>query len=387
MEKEKFWILSELFYPEEASTAYILTKIANTLAQKYEIHVVAGSQIYEEKKFNKDDLHSDVIIHRSTSKQVNKNSVFSRVFRALKLGIYFKKFLKKNAKSGEKVLAVTNPVFNILSISKICKKNNLKLVILVHDVFPENTVAAGFLKKNSIFLRILVSFFNKAYRRAETIITIGSDMEEIVKRKVGTENVKIFTIPNWANTSQIKMLPNLKKEKIIIKFAGNLGRVQGLETVLPILDKVSNPNIVFVFQGNGAYKELVRRYQSDKIVVCDSYKREEEQNVLSETDIGLVCLNNDMFGLGVPSKTYNLLAAGKPVLFIGPQNSEIYNLIIENDIGWAFDINDSEKIIEFINSIDSKLINGLPEIGKKARKLAEIKYDENVILQQYFDFL
>ena len=71
--------------------------------------------------------------------------------------------------------------------------------------------------------------------------------------------------------------------------------------------------------------------------------------MLNQCDLALVTLNSAMYGLGVPSKTYNNMEAGKPVLFIGPEKSEIYNEVINNDITFTFD--DKDKIIDFLQNL------------------------------------
>jgi hypothetical protein len=90
-----------------------------------------------------------------------------------------------------------------------------------------------------------------------------------------------------------------------------------------------------------------------------------------------------MFGLGVPSKAYNIMAAGKPILFLGPKNGEIYRLVKDNDIGWAFDWSEQDKVISLINSFSTGQVKSFSEMGKKARLLIEKKYSENNQLDKF----
>ena len=381
--KPILWIVSELFYPEESATAFILTNIAQTMKEKYSVKVIAGEPVYETVKDEKQLPEID--IYRVRGSRIDKNNIFQRIKRALFLSKYFADELNKKTSPGDKVLAVTNPAFNILNIAKVCKKKNLNLIILAHDIFPENTISAGLLKANNPIYRILVRKFNKAYGVAKKVIVIGDDMNQIIQKKVDNAHTKVVTIPNWANTSDLKYASYSQKEKIIIKFAGNIGRVQGIGKIIEIINNIHNPFLHFIFQGNGACKELIKNSGLNNVEYLPPYQRREEQIILTECTIGLVTLDSRMFGLGVPSKSYNLMASGRPILFVGPENSEIYNFVRANNIGWAFDINKKEQIISFLNSLSLNDFASFEEKGKKAREIAEEYLSKEIILNRFLE--
>ncbi len=89
-----------------------------------------------------------------------------------------------------------------------------------------------------------------------------------------------------------------------------------------------------------------------------------------------------MFGLGVPSKVYNIFSAGKPVLYIGDQNAEISRYINENNVGWAFVWEDEEIILDFFEHID-KILDEIPIKGVNSRKLTESRFTKDFILNHY----
>jgi hypothetical protein len=93
-----------------------------------------------------------------------------------------------------------------------------------------------------------------------------------------------------------------------------------------------------------------------------------------------------MYGLAVPSKTYNLLASGKPILFLGPKNSEIYLLVKENNLGWAFDWSESEGLLKFLNNLSLHDLGILGVYGDNSRRLAETVYTETLQLAKYASF-
>ncbi len=383
--KQNLWIISELFYPEETSTALILTELAIKLSEKYNVKVIAGEPVYDIDNDNIRELPVQIEIHRIKGKKINKNNVLKRLIRASLLRKQFSKELESYSIVGDKVLAVTNPVFNILGISKICQKKKLYFTILVQDIFPENSISAGLLKIWNPLYTILVKKFNNAYRRANKIITCGADMKKIIEAKIKNSTIPVVSIPNWANVNELRYKSINDTKKIIIKFAGNIGRVQGVNKILNIIKKVTNPDINFVFQGSGACAQLVKDSETNNIIYKKSYKRIDEQNVLSESTIGLVSLDSGMYGLGVPSKTYNIMACGRPVLFIGPVDSEIYNLVKNYNLGWAFDINKEDEVLSFLNTLSINDLSLLSEKGMKARQVAENIFSKEKLLNRFYE--
>ena len=90
-----------------------------------------------------------------------------------------------------------------------------------------------------------------------------------------------------------------------------------------------------------------------------------------------------MFGLGVPSKSYNIMAASKPILFIGDLESEIAQTVKENNIGFCFAPNDCNGIIAFLKNLEKISKKKLSEMGQRASSLSKTKYSESEILNKF----
>ena len=105
--------------------------------------------------------------------------------------------------------------------------------------------------------------------------------------------------------------------------------------------------------------------------------------VLNNCDLAIVTLADGMYGLGVPSKSYNIMAAGKPILFIGDLNSEIAITVKTFDIGYCFDPKDINGIFSFFVSLHEFSRNDLSEKGRKARVVAEKYFSEDIILKKF----
>ena len=399
--KEKIWIITELFSPDQTSTAYVLTHIANYLADSYEVEVICGPLNHLQKiDFNGSANNSNMKVTRIRSLNLNKNNLITRSIRLIMISIQLSIKYLSIAKKSEKVLIVTNPAPLLLIFALISTFSNRKIILLIHDVFPENAIAANIISNQKSFLyRTLKKIYDFAYSQFYILIVLGRDMKLVVSKKIeqGKKKAKIKTIENWADIINIYPLKiddialrmwNVQN-KIVFLFAGNLGRTQALEELLLIIKRTKNPLLHFVFAGEGALKERLIKFVKinslENVTIGNSFSRSEQCEILNSCHVGLVTLAKGMAGLGVPSKSYNMLAAGKPILFFGDENSEISLLVKENNIGWSHSSSDS--LLEFFNQIDESYFKISKVLGQNSRIVAETKYSESVILRKFKEIL
>ncbi len=390
------FLVSELYYPEEVSTGYILTKIAEGIAEKRPVHVITGPPTYSgNRSFANFEVRNNVVIERVQCMDLDKNKLSTRLIRSIIISfkLVFRIVLK--VKKGDVIFVVTNPAPLLVLMGLVSKVTGAKLVILVHDVFPENLVAANVIKKESWFYKLLLHIFNKIYSLADQIIVIGRDMQLLLEKKTKLA-VKISVITNWADTVEISPSPRSNNQllaqlnienKFIVQFAGNLGRVQGIDQLLEAAISLRNENVHFLFIGDGARKkwllDQVLKYSLTNVTCLNFMAREEQQLFLNACDVSLVSLAAGMTGLGVPSKAYNIFAAGKPVIAIVAAQSEIGILVNEKKLGWVVTPGSSTEIINTIKKAMHS--NNLQEIGERARKISLDDYSLNVIIRRYQD--
>lgn len=392
---KKLWILTEMFFPEETATAYILTKIADHLAGDMDVNVICGPASYEGKERIQDAavLNERVKIHRVSGTVFGKNRLISRVFRFLSLTWKLTREFRKRISDGDEVLVVTNPAPILLSVARLRSRKSFSLNLLVHDVFPENTIPAGIIKSDkSLFYRTLKSLFDRAYAKADRLIVLGRDMEDVVTGKIGEDGKKkIVIIENWADLDNINPKQRVDDGRIVLQYAGNLGRVQGLLELLKCVKDSSNQQLDMCFYGGGAVEEDLKNFveinKMDNVRFYGNYRRNEQNVILNSCDLAIVTLAEGMYGLGVPSKTYNILAAGKPILYIGDDRSEIALMIKESGIGYVFKPDELEDVTSFLKNLSEEKRAELIQMGIKARLLAENSYSEKVILNKYSEIL
>lgn len=390
------WIVSELFYPDEVSTAHILTNIALKKAAYGNVSVVCGPSGYEKTyTIQQKELDERIKVYRVTVPDLNKNKISERILRLILLTIKMSWVIVVKVKKNDNVLLATNPTFLIIAVSliKIIKKFNLE--ILVHDVFPENLVPAGLIEKNSLKFKVLSTIYNYSFSNADRLIVLGEDMEKLMVTKVFPKKIRIDIIPNWADEG-IEPLENFNassylsielENKIVFGFTGNLGRVQGILEFIDLFKNSKNQNAVLVIIGDGALRsaieDRIKNEDLKNIYYIGSKPRSEQKLFLNACNIGLVTLKEGMKGLGVPSKTYNLMAAGKPLFYIGDNNSEIDNYIKNYNCGWSFSWGQMEEIESFINQISYNDLDELIEKGINSKNAVESYYKKGNVLNLF----
>lgn len=386
---KNIFFVSELFYPNQTSTAYIITEIAKNFANKGQNVKVITAKIQYDSNIIVEEKLGNIDLYEIKSIRGNKNSFLERIMSAFynSFALGWKTFVKAGRK--DIVFAVTNPPFLIILLAIINKIKRFNYVLLVHDVFPENTIPAGINKKSSFFYKILLYVYNWAYRSPSKIIVLGEDMRHLIQNK-GVKEEKIAVIPNWFDKDLDTTCINRNDERcfseeIIIGFAGNVGRVQALERFIAIFNKVENDCLKLEIVGEGAALESCKRKSINKnISFLGSVPRNEQHTFINRFDIGLITLSEGMYGLGVPSKTYNLLAMGKPILFIGDCGSEIDLLNKNEKIGWSFDWQDENLILTFLNLLKKEDIISFKTTNQS---LAQKKFSANIILEKIDNFV
>ena len=396
--KRTLWIVTELYYPEETSTGYYLTRIAEGLTPDFQVKVLCGQPNYSARgtKAPRHEIHKDVEIFRAAGTTLDKNVIIFRLINMLTLGlsVFFKAL--RNFKKGERILVVTTPpsLPFITAVAALIK--GAGYVLLIHDNYPEILIAARKAKENSLLVDAL-NFFNRwLYKYAGKIIVCGRDMFELVEKKTEGLDISIETIQNWAELENVKPLPRsenpLLKEldiegKIVFLYAGNMGYPNDIESIIECAAKLKDDRrFCFVFLGAGVKRKWLEREVVEKsltnVKILAPRPRSEQNVFLNACDVALVTLVKKMRGVSMPSRTYNILAAGKPILAVTETGSEITKVVEEDAVGWTVSPNEPEKLLEKILEIyDSR--DDFEEMSRRARNSALEKYSLETAIEKY----
>src|SRR2546427_1687754 len=230
-----------------------------------------------------------------------------------------------------------------------------KTVCWLQDVFPEIAVRAGTLREG-LRARLLRWVANWSLRSSDRVIVVGRCMERCLLA-FGLQRDRVVLIPNWADGDHLTpVAPEdnwFRKQhglegQIVVMYSGNLGVVHETEALIPLIRYLRGMRqVCFLFVGEGQGKIRLQNWacqeRLENVRFLGYQNKEHLRYSLSAGDIHLVTLRSEMEGLSVPSKVYGIMAVGRPVVFIGPDGSEVASLIRESGCGEVFFPQESEK--------------------------------------------
>lgn len=400
---KKLWLCSEVYSPDEAGGAYFMTKLSEGLRRKYDsVNVLCGYPHYDMKNqiVPKTEKINGVNVLRCHSTRFNKNVVIYRIFNliTISISIFFKAFL--SIRKNDVVIVVTTPPLLPFVVLIACQIRRAKCILRIEDVYPEALIATNMLNENNFIVQILW-FMNKLlYRANDRITVLGRDMEKLVWNKLGVKNKKVSIITNWADVDLVK--PENRDTNVLLKehglanyfvvqFAGNLGRAQGIDNIFKAVELLKyEKNILFMFIGSGSKKRWMGDYvlenKLNNVLILDQRPRSDQACFLNACDIGLVSLLPGMTGAGVPSRIYNLMAAGKPIIVVSGSGSESEFVVTEEQIGWFVEAGKPEQLVEAILEARSTP-QSLLQMGRRARSVSIKKYSSQKIINAYCELI
>jgi colanic acid biosynthesis glycosyl transferase WcaI len=248
------------------------------------------------------------------------------------------------------------------------------------DVYPEIAVDLKVLKRRSILTRLVGTLADISRKRADGIIALGDEMKaRLVAR--GIPQHKILVAENWADGDEIVPRP-FSEGPLVVHYSGTFGLAHEHHTISEAMRQLRDDNrFRFVFVGGGARRvqlEEFCRAEGIRNAEFRSYaSRSELGQSLTEGHVGLITQIPETIGAVVPSKTYGIMAAGRPVLYIGPQGATPARVVEEHRCGWRIEPGDGAGLVRLLARLEQD--RGLVrEAGARARRAFESYYDKPI---------
>lgn len=330
------------------STGYLMIDIVNAYAEKYDrVTLIAGTVKVMERPL-KDTVKVDKII------AYNRNSSLKRLFTWLWGTIQiFSKLLFKY--KGCEIVYVTNPPMCYL----LPLFFHRPFSIIVYDIYPDALRNIGIKETNWLY-RLWVGWNKTVFSKASQVITLSNGMGEVLEKYVDKSQIRI--IPNWAASEQFRLVEksmntfiknHCLEDKFIVLYSGNIGYTHNVEYLIEVAHLLKDEaDIRFLIIGEGKKKEILRdtvkEYNLSSCLFLPWQDKDVLPYSLSAADLAVVTLNDETAQVSVPSKTYNLLAVGAPLLCIAPENSELGSLVAHYKNGSCFDKNAIRQMADYI---------------------------------------
>lgn len=386
-------LLPPYFFPEQMAS----THLDNDRFTKYSKHDVdaevivptptrgISEEIREKYKNIKTEemFNGHVHVHRFAMFAEGRNPVLRALRYALTNIVQYQR--GKRCKGIDVVYSGSTPPTQGLLCGQVKKrlirkyKRYVPYVYCLQDIFPDSLVNAKMTHEGSLIWRIGRRIENYTYRQADRIIVIS----EGFKRNIMAKNVpeeKIVVIPNWVDTSEIYPIErkdndifdkySLDRGKFYICYSGNIGHSQNLDLLVEIAGEIERdmPDVCFVVVGEGVAKEDLRAMISQKglsnFVLLPFQPYEDIAKVYNIGDVGLIISKPGIGGSSVPSKTWSIMAAGRPILASFDLDSDVADLITKLGCGSVARAGDKESMIKEIKRLYQADRSKIGSIGR-----------------------
>lgn len=377
----KIILISQVFDPDPISTSQLFSPLIKNIAtEQIKFDVFTAKTVKRHKNYKFDD---NVKVIECGFAFSSKN-LFLKLINHLSfvLIVFFKILFIK----GEfKILALTNPPFNIPLMYILNKIKRIEYYLFLLDVFPEGLKALGTFD-NKLLIYTWEKINKKSYKNASKVICLGRDMLNLIRDKYEIDTNKLSYIPHWSAVEKdvLSIEESLIydderfKDKFIVQYSGNMGLWHDIQTyIYAANDLKNNEEIVFHFIGGGIKKDkaykLAMELSLENIVWSDFVPYTDLDRSLAGCHVSLLTLNNGFDGVAVPCKFYGILQSGRPVFASVPKDSEISIAINEDNTGKVFEPGDYKNLSKEIVKL-SKNMNHQKELSKNARQSYENKY-------------
>jgi colanic acid biosynthesis glycosyl transferase WcaI len=344
----KLLVISQVYVPDPAAVGQHLADVAEEMAKRdWRVTVLASSRGYDDptQRYTRREVRNGVEIRRFSLSSFGKRSIAVRlVAQALFLTQSF--IWGLFSQRPDMFLVSTSPPFAGFIGAMLSRLRNVPLVWWVMDINPDQMIATGKLRNTSIVAKLYDWMNRVTLRRAAKVITLDEFMAQRLHAKFPIGD-KLVVIPPWSHTDPAQA--DLPREnafrrrhglegKFVVMYAGNHALQHPLDTLLDAARAFEyDPGMVFVFIGGGCGKAQVehRIAAGSKNLQSLPYQPLEElAETLAAADVHVVSMGSEMVGIVHPCKIYGAILTGRPILFFGPRESHIGQLVVQNSLGW-----------------------------------------------------
>lgn len=400
--------LTGYFLPEKAASIYLVENRLEAFANEGFDMVIHASrptrglsdEEYSEYKNRKEEMMYDgkLRVHRFAMYREGKNPVL----RAMRYSFNWiiQLWYGLTEQNVDCVyLESTPPIQGLLgSLLKIFR--NIPFVYCLQDIFPDSLAGTSLAKKGGLLWKIGRVIEDFTYKYADKIIVISEDFKKNIMAK-GVPEDKIVVIYNWVDQNKVVDVPreknklfdkyNIDREKFYIEYSGNIGLTQNMDMLLEVMKelKTTHPDIGLVLVGEGAYKaqveEIVKRDDLTNVTMIPFQPYEDISHVLSLGDAGLVISKPGVGANSVPSKTWSIMSASRPVLANFDEN-ELKDILVGNECGIFTKAGDKDafkrSIIKLYENRDL-----CKEYGRNGRQFVMDNLTREVGTRKYVDVI
>ncbi len=384
--KKKILVVSQNFYPEQ----FRINDICKELVKKgYDVTVLTGLPNYPkgklfpgyEKKQNRVENYEGVKVIRCYERERKSGGTINLFLNYYSFVFSSKKMIKKLDKDFDLVFVnQLSPVMQAAAAIKYKKKYKVPIVLYCYDLWPAS-LAAGGLKGGPIYGHYK-KVSEKIYKACDKIMVSSSMHKSYFVEQFGYNEDDITYLPQYSEDLFKPSIKEFNEKNCDLVFAGNVGKLQGVDNIIECARMLQDKNITFHIVGNGSeYKNCVELASDLKNVKFYGQKDLSEMpEFYKMADAMLVTLKSDeLISKTLPGKVQTYMAAAKPIIAAG--ENELKVVIEKANCGFVSEPNNpeslKENILKFIEYKNKK------ELAENSRKF----YEENFSKELFFEKL
>ena len=268
------------------------------------------------------------------------------------------------------VLYSTPPITFYKTIAYVNKRDKAKTYLMLKDIFPQNAVDLGVLKKTGL-KGILYRYFRRKEKKLYAISDkIGcmskANVDYILKHNPEIKKEKIELCPNSIEVID-KSVSNKEKQvirkkygipndRIVFVYGGNLGKPQGIDFLIECLKKEQeNQKVFFLIVGSGTeygkIEDFIKKEKPGNVMLMNQLPKEDYDRLVGSCDVGMIFLDYRFTIPNFPSRLLSYMQAKMPVLAVTDPNTDIGKVIVNGRFGWWCESNNVEKFSKKIKVI------------------------------------
>jgi colanic acid biosynthesis glycosyl transferase WcaI len=369
-------VINQFFWPDTAATAQLLTDVVRAMDPRvHEVTVLCGTSDYG-------------VVDRASMPRVKIVRSGGLAFSRGKIGrvVSYASFFAGAAVRGFRgpkpalVLTLTTPPLISLLGTLLKRLRGSQHFIWEMDLYPDIAVDLNVLNPRSVVTRLIGRVADFSRKRADGIIALGEEMKaRLVAR--GIPEHKILVAENWADGCEILPAP-FEEGPLVVHYSGTFGLAHEEHTITEAMRRLrGDRRFRFVFAGGGARRERLEEFCRAEGIGTAEFRpyarRSELGQSLAEAHVGLVTQIPKTLGAVVPSKTYGIMAAGRPVLYVGPRSATPARVLECYGCGWRIEPGDATGIIRLLERLEGDR-DLLRQAGARGRRAFEKYYDRPI---------
>ncbi len=347
----KVVVVSQHYPPDPSTTAAIMASIAERVAREAEVLVLSGTAGSAAMAAVGKPPVIEVRNRMPGKAALLKRALAELLFTARMFGA-----MLINLRRGDVTITVPAPFMLPYAFAAAARLKGARPVLVMHDLYPDVLVMAGLLKPDSFLAKAMHALNAPMFRALDAVVVIGRDTEKLLLRYRGMTREKIRFIPNWATLARgVRAIdpdnPYRRplSARFVVGLSGNLGFTHDPVIVFEAARLLrDNGDIHFLLSGWGMGFDHLKGLQAEarlpNVTLVDRVEDDQLEMLLSAADVWVIPYRKNVAGVSVPSRFYNLLAIGRPVILVSEADAEAALTVIEHDVGWVVEPGRAEEL-------------------------------------------